>query len=236
MTETDPTTDQPQGDQPDGGGTDTTGTDTTGTDTTGTDTTGTDPGTTGGGGSASGSPVDVSYAVELIPQPDKLSCWAGSMSMLVGFRRQVSIPPEQVAEEAGQTLRRSYGWDELEAVRDHFGFVAVELPSNASLYYDPPQWHQWLSTLGPLWVTTVGNPSHAIVVAGIHGDLTPDGTTVDILNPWDTRASFDADEIDFHPDNGGYQYTQSFSAFAADFGNVGLALPSGDWRILYLPG
>jgi hypothetical protein len=185
---------------------------------------------------AIGTSAKVSYAVELVAQPDKASCWAGSMAMLVGFRRSVSIPPEQVAEEAGQTLRRSYGWDELEAVRDHFGFQAISLPSGASLYYDPTQWHDWLASYGPLWVTTVGNPSHAIIVAGIHGDMTPDGTTVEVMNPWDTRVGFDADPIDFHPANEGYQYSQSFADFAADFGNVGLSLPLADWRVLYLQG
>jgi N-acetyl-anhydromuramyl-L-alanine amidase AmpD len=179
--------------------------------------------------------VDVSYDVPLVPQTDKLSCWAGAMAMLVGFRHQISIAPETLAEQVGRSLRMSYGWDELEAVRDGFGFQTIELPSDASLYYTPTQWHDWLARYGPLWVTTVGNPSHAIVVRGIHGDLTPDGTTISILNPWDTTTAFDSDVVDFHPPNQGRAYDQKFSDFASDFGSVGLALPFGDWRVLYLP-
>lgn len=178
--------------------------------------------------------VNTSYDVMLEPQPDKLSCWAGSMAMLVGYQRQQSVPPESLAEEVGRSLRTSYGWDMLEDVKDHFGFQDISLPSNASLYVSPQQWADWLSAYGPLWVTVVGAPSHAIIVKGIQGDLTPEGTTVDILNPWDINTAFDGDAIDFNPPNTGLSYTQSFADFTADFGN--LALDNyGDWRVLYLP-
>lgn len=174
------------------------------------------------------------YDVELIPQPDKTSCWAAAMAMLVGYRRAVSISPETLAQEVGRSLRTSYGWDMLEAVKDHFGFQDISLPSNASLYLSPEQWQEWLNTYGPLWVTTVGAPSHAIIVTGLSGDLTHDGTTVCILNPWDTTKNFSADPVDFDPFNPGRAYTQSFTDFAADFGNLGLD-DYGRWRVLYLP-
>ena len=178
--------------------------------------------------------ADVTYDVPLIPQPDKLSCWAGSMGMLVSFRTQASYPPEQLANDVGRSLRTSYGWDELEAVKDKFGFKEISLPSNASLYPSPQQWSDWLNDYGPLWVTTVGAPSHAIVVRGIKGDLTPDGTQVLINNPWDTSATFSNDEIDFSPANNGLQYQQSFTQLAADFGNLALD-DYGSWRVMYLP-
>jgi hypothetical protein len=178
--------------------------------------------------------ADVTFDVPLIPQPDKYSCWAGSMAMLVGFRKQALYTPEQIANEVGLSLRMSYGWDELEAVKDHFGFVDVPLPSNASLYPSPDQWSAWLSSYGPLWVTTVGAPSHAIIVRGIMGDLTPEGTRMLINNPWDTSATFSSDEVDFVPPNNGISYEQSFADLAADFGN--LALDNyGSWRVLHLP-
>ena len=178
--------------------------------------------------------VDTQYDVALIPQPDKLSCWAGSMAMLVSYRRQQSLTPESLAEEVGRSLRTCYGWDMLEEVKDHFGFVDIELPSNATLYETPQQWADWLSQYGPLWVTVRGNPSHAIIVHGISGDLTPDGTTIAINNPWDASASFSNDEIDFSPPNEGKATNQSFADFASDFGNMDLA-DYGSWRVLYLP-
>jgi hypothetical protein len=192
-------------------------------------------GTRGVGRDAPDAPAAVSYDVPLIPQPDKLSCWAGSMAMLLSFQRSASYPPEALAQEVGRSLRTSYGWDMLEAVKDHFGFVDIPLPSNASLYPPPEQWYQWLQSYGPLWVTTIGAPSHAIVVHGLSGDLTPEGTVISLNNPWDIDASFSDDPIDFDPPNGGKAYTQSFKAFAADFGLLGLG-DYGNWRVLYLAG
>ena len=148
--------------------------------------------------------------------------------------QQASYPAEQLANDVGRSLRTSYGWDELEAVKDKFGFKEISLPSNASLYPSPQQWSDWLNDYGPLWVTTVGAPSHAIVVRGIKGDLTPDGTQVLINNPWDTSATFSNDEIDFNPANNGLQYQQSFTQLATDFGTLALD-DYGSWRVMYLP-
>ena len=179
-------------------------------------------------------PPAVFYDVKLIPQPNKTACWAASMAMLVSFRQQQSLTPESLAQQVGRDLRTSYNWDMLEAVKDQYGFQEISLPSNATLYPSPQTWYDWLSTYGPLWVTTIGAPSHAIVVHGISGDLTPAGTTMSILNPWDVTQAFDNDPIEFHPFNPGRAYSQSFEAFASDFGNLELA-DYGNWRVLYLP-
>jgi hypothetical protein len=178
--------------------------------------------------------VAVTFPVPLVPQPDKLSCWCGSMAMLVSYSRSASIAPEELAEEVGRSLRTSYGWDMLETVKDHFGFVDIDLPSNASLYPSPQQWNDWLNTYGPLWVTVTGAPSHAIIVRGVGGDLTPEGTTVDVNNPWDITASFSDDPIDFAPINNGAAYTKSYADFALDFATMELS-DYGKWRVLYLP-
>ncbi len=181
----------------------------------------------------SGAPVNLVYDVELIPQPNKLACWAASMAMLVSYFKGKSIGPEALANEVDRSLRTSYGWDLLEEVKDHFGIRAIKLPSNYSFVPAPQQWHDWLKTYGPLWVTTIGAPSHAIVVHGISGDLTPSGTSMKILNPWDTRVSFDSDPIDFNPANEGYAYSRKYDVFASEFGNMSLG-NYGDWRVLYI--
>jgi N-acetylmuramoyl-L-alanine amidase/peptidoglycan hydrolase-like protein with peptidoglycan-binding domain len=177
--------------------------------------------------------VDLSFPVHLIPQPDKLSCWAASMAMLVSYRRSASFTPESLAAQVGRSLRTSYSWDMLRAVRQQFGFREVSLPSNMSCVPPPSDWHNWLDQFGPLWVTVTGNPSHAVVVAGIAGDLTPAGTFIHVLNPWDDRQRFDSDSIDFHPANEGHEETYRFDQFAQMFGNMGLA-DYGHWRVLYL--
>jgi hypothetical protein len=61
------------------------------------------------------------------------------------------------------------------------------------------------------------------------------GTTIDILNPWDTSQTFSDDPIDFVPGNQVKTYTSTFQDFAADFGLLGLD-NYGDWRVLYVPG
>src|SRR5215471_13864958 len=178
--------------------------------------------------------ADITYEVPLIPQPDKLSCWCASMAMLLSFRRQASYPPEQLAQDVGRSLRTCYDWDMLESVKDKFGFKEIAQPSNATLYPSPQQWCDWLTAYGPLWITTVGSPSHAIVVHGLSGDLTRDGTTMKINNPWDTTANFSSDEIDFDPPNNGRGYEESFADLANEFGNLDLD-DYGNWRVLYLP-
>ena len=107
------------------------------------------------------------------------------------------------------SLRTSYGWDLLEAVKDRYGFQDIPLPSNATLYPSPEQWCAWLGAYGPLWVTIVGAPSHAIIVRGISGDMTPEGTTVEVLNPWRIQPYSD-DPIDFDPFNDGMEASQPF--------------------------
>ena len=176
----------------------------------------------------------IEYPVELIPQPNKLACWAASMAMLLSFRRHQSIDPETLANEVGGSLMTSYGWDLLQSVRDRYGFVAIEVPSNASLYFAPTQWAQWLRDFGPLWVVIVGMP-HAVVVSGLRGN-TDDANAceVKLLNPWDTRVTFDDDATEFHPANQGYADWLPFQQFASDFGNMAES-DYGNWRVLHLP-
>ena len=50
----------------------------------------------------------------------------------------------------------------------------------------------------------IGNPHHAVVVGGIHGDGTPEQTTVTIYNPW--------------PPNQGAVEQKAFLDFDSDFG------------------
>ncbi|QSX77003.1 N-acetylmuramoyl-L-alanine amidase [Lysobacter solisilvae] len=174
------------------------------------------------------------YPVHLIPQPNKDACWAASMAMLLSFRRNQSLTPETLARDVGASLATCYNWDLLEAVRDRYGFQILRQPDNASIYHSPQQWADWLASYGPLWVVIVGAP-HAVVLAGIRGNLAdPASVQVKILNPWDTRVGFDADPVEFHPRNNGYEDWLGFNQFASDFGNM--AEPNyGNWRVLHLP-
>lgn len=176
----------------------------------------------------------IEYPVQLVPQPNKLACWAASMAMLLSFRRNASFEPETLASEVGGSLMTSYGWDLLQAVRERYGFTAIEVPSNTSLYFSPVQWANWLRDFGPLWVVIVGMP-HAVVVSGLRGNTDdPASCEVRLLNPWDTRVTFDDDPTEFRPANHGYADWLPFQQFASDFGNMAEA-DYGNWRVLHLP-
>jgi len=177
-----------------------------------------------------GATSDLPYDVPLIPQPNKTSCWAASMAMLLSYQRKQSFTPERVAEETGQSLNTCYGWSMLQGAKQHFGFQEIPLPFQASLYPSPEQWHDWLAAYGPLWV---GYPNHAVVLYGMNGDQTPAGTTMLVRDPWDDRASFDRDPIDFHPPNHGRSYEQPFAEFAERFARPDYG-DYADFRVLYL--
>lgn len=180
----------------------------------------------------------ITYDVQLIPQPNKLACWAASMAMVVGYKQQISINPEILANEVGMSLRMSYGWDLLQNVRDHYGFKSViDVPENTCVYYEPSQWRQWLESYGPLWFTFIwaSGGSHALVLKGISGDFTPEGTTMEIQNPWDINTSFDSDAVDFNPANNGCSQSLPFLNFSTVFGDLGYDASHASFRIMYLP-
>ena len=180
----------------------------------------------------------ISYDVPLIPQPNKVACWAASMAMILSYKRQQSISPESLANEVGSSLRTCYSWDLLEAVRDHYGFQSViAVPSDACVYYPPQQWDDWLNTYGPLWFTFIwaSGGSHALVLKGISGDGTPEGTYFEIQNPWDTSTQFDSDEVDFNPANNGISQHMPFLDFANTFGDLCYDSSHANFRIMYLP-
>ena len=176
-----------------------------------------------------------SYDVPLIPQPTKLSGWVGAMAMLLNFRRPTtSMDTDQIAGEVKADLRTVYEWKTLEAVKDHYGFQAIELPADASPYPTPAQWSSWLTSYGPLWLTTNADPSLGIIIRGVDGDLTLDGTQVMINNPVDTTMTFSRDDCDFDPGNPGRAYQQSFTELNTELG-AGQWPNYSSWRVLYLP-
>ncbi len=190
---------------------------------------------------------NIDFKVKLIPQPNKDSCWAAAMAMLLSYRDKKPYDPESLAEDVGQSLNMSLedAWKLLEDVRDRYGFKAIDVPSDTSLNFTPAEWAGWLHQYGPLWVVIVGAP-HAVLIGGLQGDTEdPESCQVYILNPWDTRVEFDDDPVEFHPANKGYADWRPFTEFASDFGDIfGLAAKDdegndltykGNWRILYLP-
>ncbi len=144
------------------------------------------------------SDIPVSCNVPLIPQPTDVSCWAASLAMVISYRDQTSHTPQDTAAAGNMDVDTGYGWDDIKNAVSAWN-LKTEGPS-CSL---PEQWATWLKSYGPIWIVEVGNPNHAVVVVGIDGDGTPDGTTVTLNNPW--------------PPNAGVVETKSYTDFETDF-------------------
>jgi hypothetical protein len=127
--------------------------------------------------------LDVSLDVSLIPQPTDVSCWAASLAMIVSARDLVSIDPQTVVARAGMDVDTSYGWNGIQWAVATWNLIE-EGPRSAM----PAEWARLLKQWGPIWVVEVGAPYHAVVLGGVRGDGTPEGTEVTIYNPWPPRV------------------------------------------------
>lgn len=191
------------------------------------------------GGQSAFRPIH--YEVPLIPQPNKTSCWAASMAMIESYRRSherqqtVVVTAAELADQVGYSLEQSYGWDRLESVKDFFDFDEIRL--TGTQFPTAQQWRSWLAAYGPLYVTVAGAPSHAIIVHGISGDGTAEGSRLDLLDPWDVNTSFDSDPTQFNPPNQGARLNPTVTELNArlNAGDLDTLALYEDWRILYQP-
>jgi ABC-type bacteriocin/lantibiotic exporter with double-glycine peptidase domain len=144
------------------------------------------------------SDCSVSLNVPLIPQPTAVSCWAASLTMVVAYRDQAIYTPQSIAAAAQMDVNTGYGWDQIKAAVSAWN-LNTEGPTCAM----PSDWAGLLESFGPIWIVEVGNPNHAVVIVGINGDGTPEGTNVTLNNPW--------------PPNNGVVENKTFVDFESDF-------------------
>ena len=153
-------------------------------------------------------PVDYSVPgiVPVLRQPSGLTCWATVTTMMVSWKQGRSLPIETALEGIGQIYLNMFSANQ--------GLSAAEKPvflAAAGLVAEPPQnpsmegWEAMLRRFGPLWVTTdeAQGPRwaiHARIMTGIHGDGTPGGTTIDLIDP-----------------AGGREYSERFTTFIRKF-------------------
>ena len=143
--------------------------------------------------------LSVNFSVPLVPQPTAVSCWAAALTMVVSNRDQASYAPQTIGEGASMDMDTGYGWSEISNAVSAW-HLSTEGPVSAF----PSYWAGLLESHGPIWIVEVGAPYHAVVVVGINGDGTAEGTTVTLNNPW--------------PPNAGVVETKSFLAFDNEFG------------------
>ena len=147
--------------------------------------------------------LDVWYEVPLVEQLTGMSCWAAAAAMLVGWRDCISIDAAHVARGIG-------GW---EAYRDGLETSDVDVLAAAwGLEIEPIRMYTVASLrdlmvrYGPLWIGEASPGLHVVVIAGMYGDGTSDGTFVRVADPW--------------PVGRGDRYTVRFAEFARNVANA----------------
>jgi len=140
----------------------------------------------------------ISLSVELVPQPTDTTCWAASMAMVVGTRDRQSVTAATIAQAAGMTITDGYGWGDIQKAVGQWNLN--QLGPACAL---PSAWAEMLQAHGPIWIVEIGAPYHAVVVTGVEGDGTPEGTTILVNNPW--------------PPNSGAQERKAYTDFENEF-------------------
>lgn len=173
--------------------------------------------------------LDVMHPLTLQAQPDKRSGWAAALAMLLNFRSLPGADPARVSERMGAEALLRHDVDAL-ARTASLGFARVA-DASAERLRDPQAWADWLRRHGPLWCGVLGT-RHAMVVHGLR--LVSSGVEVNVANPWDMRATFDADPVVFRPANQGCTLALPFQRFVDEF----LRMAGNDasrWALLHLP-
>lgn len=124
---------------------------------------------------------DVWNEVPLVPQTTGMSCWAASAAMLIGWRESIPVDPQEVASGIGRWSDFKDGLHPVDvaALAETWG-----LRTDGRDTWTPDELRQVLERYGPIWLGEASPALHSIVVAGMHGDGTPDGTWVRINDPW----------------------------------------------------
>jgi len=150
--------------------------------------------------------VDIYHFVPFIPQPTSVSCWSASLAMILWWCEnektqsclQEALTPQQVATNI-KYFQQFFGTGGKRGLNSfdaqplsHYGFVRmpVEMVSQPAEYYID------LIKNGPVWIAYEGctNPvtrcGHAVVMVGMKGDGTFDGTNVIIHDPDDGSGAY----------------------------------------------
>lgn len=125
---------------------------------------------------------DVWNQVPLVAQTTGMSCWAAAAAMLVGWRERLVVDPDDVARGAGRwrEFRNGLHPVDVAALADRWR-LAMEQGDDV---WEVARFRDLLEAHGPLWVGEASPGLHAIVVTGLYGDGTPEGTRVRVNDPW----------------------------------------------------
>ncbi len=135
-------------------------------------------------GAALGSPVWSIHwdDIQLVAQPTDNGCWATTLAMLIGWRDQVSIAPETIAQQCGRDIANGLPWAERADAAHQLGLGTVPPQS-----YLPEGFAALIENHGPLYVGKMASSTtlsgHAVLVAGMYSDGTDH--FIRVVDPWD---------------------------------------------------
>jgi hypothetical protein len=170
---------------------------------------------------------DVNWSdVELINQPNGMTCWAASAAMVVGWRDQVSIDPTAIVAGTGNWAAYTAGLNpaDVPTLANAWG-LTMEAPA----CYSVDAIQNMLQSEGPLWIAASVPGLHAIVVTGMYStDGTLDNTFVRINDPWDRDPGTPGNPgayLDTHDQGSQYiltlqQFQQEYDEAATDYSSV----------------
>ncbi|HSU14311.1 DUF2272 domain-containing protein [Longimicrobium sp.] len=124
---------------------------------------------------------DVWNEVPLVPQLTGMSCWAAAAAMIIGWRDRILVDPPQVARGAGSWQSYAGGLrpGDVQSLARAWGLVEEHRET-----WTPEALRRVLQRHGPVWLGEASPGLHSVVVAGMHGDGTADGTWVRVNDPW----------------------------------------------------
>jgi hypothetical protein len=162
--------------------------------------------------------IDVWNEVPLVPQRTGMSCWAAAAAMVVGWRDSAVVEPEQIARAAQRWDAYEDGLEpeDVPALARRWG-LQRERPGRFSL----ADFRRLLTRYGPLWVGEASPGLHSVVLTGMRGDGSPDGTMLLIADPW--------------PLGRGERYQVTFGEFMRNF-EAAAGVDGVDAQILHAGG
>ncbi len=144
--------------------------------------------------------IDTRLDVPLITQTTA-NCWEASLAMVVSWRQNASVVPEAILPNSAFLNQ----WCVAGLDLDHeeiFRYYGLMIDRNFTSY-SPSDYERILRERGPIWVvidvsSEIDNVDldsvdrdiapHAIVITGISGDGSLDGTNIYFNNPWGTSG------------------------------------------------
>ena len=130
------------------------------------------------------------HNVKLIPQHTPSTCWSAALAMLLGV--QASMSPGDAQTAAGGGMFNDAELSKPDNTKKFANFYGLKLLNAQS--WMPDGLANMLSARGPLmmnmlwnapkYMAGLGSSGHMMIIAGIRGDGSPEGTTLRIFDPW----------------------------------------------------